>query len=821
MDTGEFLGFVITAQQGGWLPICASNPTSTEWKQYWRAWPDDAASTVELINGLVDDHMNVYYCAHLFTEQSTQRQYVMPTRTIFCDLDRANVGTLSMPTSLTAKSSDESHQGYWRMNEWLDPDETEQISKRVTYGIKDADHSGWPLGHMMRVPNTLNYKYIPPQRTRVVSKSKVLYSSQDFNILPPLAVSLASTHAYEFDDEWIQNALKVPANASNVFDVWDRIESKLSRGTDIYFYTEAADRSAALWRLTSELFRAGCTPEEVYLIAYHSKNNKFRDLRYNAERELAKDVMRAKQEIDNGPAGVKERVNDTRNRMNQPMAMRRQAIADIARNQMLSHGRFIHARGGTFWYILHNDGRPISISKASTQLNVVLGNMFGLISTEAEHNYVVAHLINHVASMTPIGEVSALSHYIPESNTLLLHTGTATVLRISPEGIDTVTNGYKDVVFLWNEEATFVPNLDNPMPATQHEDWAHFLLADALAYVAIDTITPEQAIALMKTWLLTVLLRNMITSRPILAIFGQPGAGKSTLFRRIFALLYGKHKAVSGITTPEDFDIQLSSDPILVLDNVDTWEKWLPDRIARAAATSEIKKRKLYTDTDTVTMRSQALLGLTAHNPKFGREDVTDRLILITLERFNKFRSEDEILARIREMRDRMWGAIVNDIRLILQEPPPPADTIPQFRVEDFAALGQRIANALGYPTQFHTAITSIVRQQKGFVLDEDSMLVELLEKHVKAQARRGKQVDYQTPAQLWAALDILSQNSRDFGRQYGNSIKLGKKLLAMTDALRHRFVVDFKFDTTRKLRVWRFELKNETESENNNGTET
>lgn len=1078
MDTLEFLRFTITASQGGWLNISASLPNGEGWRQYWRAWPDDEQSAVELIQGLKDEGLNVYYSCHLFREKDTHKQHVMDTRTIFCDLDLAEPPLLPIHPSMLVKSSDERHQAYWLLNEWMPAENIEEISRRVTYGTYKADHSGWSLGHMMRVPNTLNWKYVPQQKVRVVSHNKRVYDSVDFGVFPTLASS--EPNAILVDEKWIEQALAVPVGYNNVHTFWDDQKGKLTKGTEIHFYTEAPDRSRSLWRLMTECFRAGMPREHVYLLAYHSKNNKFAYLRYGGARELAKDVLRAEREVFNGPSGIRSRVNDTR-RGSGPLNERRQAIADMCRNQMLTHGRFVHARGGSMWYILEQEGRPVPVARSSTTLNVLLDAMFALNSTEPEHQYVVAHLINYVAGMQQTGEIASLSHYIQDTETLLLHTGTKDILRITGDTIDTVTNGYKDIIFLWNSDHTIRPNIDTSTPtptdttdAPAPTTWYDQLFGVSLANLTADGVTQEQALALLRSWFMCLLMREALQSRPILAIFGQPGciagstqldirrgehsartytladlyrkthhkwdmsipirvrstkdgivawrsvrqfiasgtkdtytvkvqgresfrvtadhrfltpegykplselsagrdvivegahltgngraakwrrevsvqyhpygrekivngcgpyryiyhyravvearmngmytdefvhivhndairaatlvylpakavihhkdenpfndawenlevhtkdshdtyhgyrnvrnfgvwsglndidialiesiepygkemtydvemedasapnflingvavhnSGKSTLFKRVYALLYGPHKAVSGVGTAQEFDYAMSVDPLLVLDNVDTWEKWLPDRIARAAGVSEITRRKLYTDVDTITLRLQAFLGITAHNPKFGREDVLDRFVMITLERIQHFGDETAIINGILNARDTYWGQIARDIQCILREPTPPDSAVAQFRVQDFSKFGQRIANALGFGDTFRAGITSMVDQQKGFVLDEDSILVDLIATYIKNP--RCKNEEFVTPARLWGLFDILAGPDKAFAKQYGNSTKLGRKLWAMQDALKQRFVVEWKFDTTQKQKVWRFMSK-------------
>lgn len=811
MDTKDFLEFTITAPQGGWLNIASSSPVGGDWRQYWRAWPDDADSAVELITGLAGEQLNVYYSAHLFTERSTEKKYAMPTRTAFVDLDTADTTRLPLKPSLLNLSSDERHQGFWILNEWLDPTQFEALSQRLTYSIPNADHTGWPIGHIMRVPNTLNYKYAPPQRVRVKSHNKLLYVASDFNVLPTLEES--ARKVFEFDNEWIQQALQLPVGVRNVNELWDSVKDKLARGTDIHFYTEAPDRSVALWRLMSELFRAGLPREHVFLLAYHSKNNKFRYLRYSAERELAKDVLRAENEFLRGPAGIRSRINETRKLANSSPAERKQAIAEQCRNQMESHGTFIHAEGGTLWYILSNEGKPIAISKASTQLDVLLDTMFALNATEPEQQYVVAHLIAYTASLPATGKVATLTYYDPRLNEMLIHTGQRDVVRITPTDIEVVTNGYRDIIFTWtsNSAETITINLEDVPP----RPWYDMLFADSMSNLATEGLTPQQCVALLKAWFMLVLMRNAIFTRPILAAFGQPGSGKSTMFNRIYALLYGRTHVIGRITTAEQFDQSMSDMPFFLADNVDSYEKWLPDRIALAAGQSQIIKRKLYTDVDSVTMRSQAMLAITAHNPKFGREDVMDRLIIISFERIADEARVDEtsMIRAVLDHRNAIWNDVARDVQRVLAEPEP--TRVASLRVQDFAKVGQRVANALGFGDEFFTAVTSLVAQQKGFVLDEDSILVDLFERYCRA--KQFPSDEYHPPAKLWGFLDRLAGTNKDFARQYGNSVKLGRKLWAMQDALKQRFDVRWKFDPKLKTRTWRFALK----EIGDNGTET
>jgi hypothetical protein len=567
-------------------------------------------------------------------------------------------------------------------------------------------------------------------------------------------------------------------------------------------------RSGALWALMLAAFRAGAGREQVYVLAKNSANNKFTDLRYGGQRELAKDVLRAEANVLSRTPDLRSKIMEARRLPGLP-SEKKQYIAHLVREHMSRIGNFVHCADDSLWFIREDTGRPIPILQRGESLQVFLDAMFGINASEPESNYIVNSLIAYASELMPSGLTAAMSYYDKDSRTLFLHTGRRDVLMVSNKGIQTVTDGYQSIVFPWTPGGEVL----QPVYAGLDEPWYEILLGDCLDNVI--GISRDEAMALLRSWLLMVVLRTVVVSRPILALFGQPGSGKSTLFRRLYALLYGRNKALGAVSTPEDFDFATATDPLVVLDNVDTWEKWLPDRLALAAASSALTRRKLYTNGEVVTLQRQAFLGITAHNPKFGREDVVDRLVLLMFERLPKFKPETDILDRISHQRNAIWGAILQDIQKILATPLPNADDVPQFRVEDFARAGYWFSTAVGCAPAFKAAIDSLRGAQKQFTIEEDIMLIEALQNW---HNRCKEPEEFRTPGMLWPLLELTSSDPLAFKAQYRNAVSLGKKLWSLQETLRQMFDVDWTFDAKRGSKAWRFRSKNEQEAEASNG---
>ena len=60
--------------------------------------------------------------------------------------------------SAVVRTSPRGHHLYWRLASPLSPRAAEALNRRLSYAI-GADHSGWPLTKLGRVPGTANHKY--------------------------------------------------------------------------------------------------------------------------------------------------------------------------------------------------------------------------------------------------------------------------------------------------------------------------------------------------------------------------------------------------------------------------------------------------------------------------------------------------------------------------------------------------------------------------------------------------------------------------------------------------------------------------------------
>lgn len=813
MELVEFLKSAVTTEEGffclGFAQIRDTDEgTRKTWKEeFWR-WPDDLDKILERIEQVSKDKItNIYFSPHLFKDKTSQTEYVLPTRTIVADLDDANVLTLPFRPNILVQTSEDRHQGYWILDKPISTNEYNELSQKLTYSIPRCDRSGWWIGHKFRVPDTYNYKYSTgPQKIKIVDTTNRRCQVEDFEYLPTpetlYGISPQLIFQHESDIDWAEEALKSDVGPRALLA---SISHNLPGRVIAQYDVKAKDRSAALWALMLAGFRAGLDKTNVFILAYNSANNKFSDLRYGGVKELAKDVLRAEIATKVKFTDVKSKIKGIRaGRGNE--VEKHVYVANLAKEHLEKLGTFHHTTTGGLWYVRDDIGKPIAISMHSQHLTTMLEAIFGINGSEKTANYTYHHLMTHASELYPSSEVATLSYYDTDAQEFFIHTGRKEVLRVTKDNIETVNNGYNGIIFPWS----IVSNIISPKYQAIDKDWADELFDGCLNNII--GVKPEHAKAILKIWFLSVLLRDGMVSRPILALIGSPGSGKSTLIRRVYALLYGKERSVNAVTKEDDFDYAVATDPLVVLDNVDSYAKWLPDRLALSAATSEIVKRKLFTDSDIVVLKRQAMLAITAHAPKWGREDVVDRLLLLTFERLPKFISETVIIDNIIRQRNALWGMILKDIQKVFNTPKP-NDGWPQFRVEDFASFGYHIATALGVQQDFYDGIESIRRDQKSFILTEDQILVDVIERFIKNRQKQQTKIEQFDPAgRLWLAFVNIADDETYFTKKYGNAVALGKKLWTLHDALKTRFDVQIRYGKGMS-REWKFDLLEEEDA--------
>jgi hypothetical protein len=241
------------------------------WRDEFFVYPQEQKEILDRIEILEEGH-NVYFCPMLFSEKMRKKEFVSVTPVAWSDLDFCDPSSVDIPPSVTIESSPDRYQAYWVMDSPLDPDDMENLSRRIAYkhAAQGADRSGWDLTQALRVPLTFNYKHddgVSFPTVKVLEINKRLYRMADFEddypevagyiyVVDPLPDLVGMPAA-----EDILEARRLELNPT----IW-RLFNEMPEG----------DWSAPLWNLQMLLFETGFTREQVFVVIQEAKCNKYR-----------------------------------------------------------------------------------------------------------------------------------------------------------------------------------------------------------------------------------------------------------------------------------------------------------------------------------------------------------------------------------------------------------------------------------------------------------------------------------------------------------------------------------------------------------------
>ena len=263
--------------------------TKKSFREEFFNYPEQLGAMLDAVEQNLHGH-NIYFCPQIFDRPSRKKEHVSLTPNAWADLDLCHPDEMLVEPSLIVESSPDRYQAIWAFESPLDPDDAEDISRRIAYKHADsgADISGWDLTQLLRVPGTYNYKYAMNVPTvQVLQASRNLYRASDFKDYPESAGFVKVNIPIPRDED-------LP---SDVDELLQKNRLKLNpRIWQLYNEEPTVDWSKALWNLQMLLFEAGYSREEVFVIAREAKCNKYvRDGRplYMLWKEVVRSETRA------------------------------------------------------------------------------------------------------------------------------------------------------------------------------------------------------------------------------------------------------------------------------------------------------------------------------------------------------------------------------------------------------------------------------------------------------------------------------------------------------------------------------------------------
>lgn len=387
-------------------------------------------------------------------------------------------------------------------------------------------------------------------------------------------------------------------------------------------------------------------------------------------------------------------------------------VCDAVVRDLKEKGRFLQVEGGPCYWFDDAERKVMAID--SRMMETVLDVRYGINPADRLIRNVIASLRTETLTHGEDARVYRLAHYNVKNNVLYIYAGQGLVYKLNGQKILIQNNGNDGVFFQDIEkEACWKADFDNPRDPFE-------TLIKGLSFASGEGVVLAlryQGIVLW-LWLRPLFFEEIQPTKPILVLTGDHGSGKTTALRRILYVLSGPGGEVSSVKDEQAWTPAITSNHLVVLDNVDKHLKWLPDKLNLAATGQTISIRVLYETNREYKVTPRCFLALTTVHPPFEESTVVDRFILLRMQPLDDYMSEKSIRREVLSQRNRLWAGILNqlnsDINCLRAK-----DVEVDFRMADWAEFCSKLLRQEKNGSEiFSTIIEGLKKEQSAQVLD-------------------------------------------------------------------------------------------------------
>ena len=394
-----------------------------------------------------------------------------------------------------------------------------------------------------------------------------------------------------------------------------------------------------------------------------------------------------------------------------------------------SRGTFLKAEYDALYYFDRETGMTMRIG--STEMSSLMYLEYGLNPEETSYKQVLSSLAIRASKQARKFEPAFLAAY--RNGALYIDAGEGRVYRLDGRVVDEVRNGDDGVYFeaIPNYEP-WEANLENPLPP---ED----VLIKDLSFEAggRTVMDPEKQRYVLWIYLRSLFFPELLPTKPMLVLTGNPGSGKTTALRRILRFLYGSSADVRSIDKQDALKAALTKEHFFVIDNPDsgTLLKKSSDQFCQALTGSIINLRELYTTNKLVGYRSVSFIALTTVEIPSLSPALMDRMLILKMDKLPEFKPDATLCNAIKEARPRLWGGLLHQLNKDLQAISANDNRV-KFRMADWANFGLKVSAHEGRG-EFFKEILEDLSCAQAHELFENSELPALFE-HLVKTSRKG-----------------------------------------------------------------------------------
>jgi hypothetical protein len=404
-----------------------------------------------------------------------------------------------------------------------------------------------------------------------------------------------------------------------------------------------------------------------------------------------------------------------------PARLKRREAALLVIGDLTKRGELIRAPGNRLFWFEASACRLHDMD--SFQFRTEFIRLYGINPAEPEFRHIFEAVQAAALQRGKQAAIYRFSYYDRESNCLYISAGRGRVAHLDGQEITWVDNGADGVLFEEGEEARTIPEDAVGGDATGDPLDAHILGRINFKRGSGVVLDAEQQRLILRVWLLAIFFSELLPAKVLLLFYGEKGSGKTSTLKIILKLLLGPQANVTPLGKEDGFNATVSQEYLLVLDNVDSFCRWIEDRLATVATGQTIRLRKLYTTNQMISFPTRCCIALTARTPKFRRDDVVDRLLILRVDRIERFLRESEWETEIETARVDLWTQVLRDLnRVVAFLGQPPVSFPNNIRMADWGFLATTIGEALGQGKLIRTALEATELDKAHFQLEADDL---------------------------------------------------------------------------------------------------
>lgn len=277
---------------------------------------------------------------------------------------------------------------------------------------------------------------------------------------------------------------------------------------------------------------------------------------------------------------------------------------------------------------------------------------------------------------------------------------------------------------------------------------------------------------------------------PILTLFGEKGAGKSTFLRKVREIVSPCSADLTGMPrTIDDLALRLAGTYYTCIDNCSSIRRDFSDLLARSCTGGSVTKRKLYSDSDETLINIRSHVAINSVSMVTKESDLLDRSLILHLSRVNsgEIKTEESIWRSFRDDLPKILGSIFNILSIVIFDNEPIATTklvrladwhVLCLKIGRYLDISEDIVNEVIWNNQ-HTVneitldedvisytLISMIKKEKNYTASMSQLL-----KDLKAEARRlaiSEQLFPKTPNHLSIKLKKVKSNlEQEYGIRY------------------------------------------------------